>query len=206
MSHRGGGVRKVPKKCHVLFEWPLRNKRAFYKLIHPNLLMKFILGDFIRFEPVTLIPFETKLIDFGMMSTAQIEWFNEYNVKIREEVATILQVIQADCWHLLLSIAFTKHTNVITLKCDAMNFQTKTFFLVSMTEVYIGPVKHLKGWQKQPHLRTDIFKFQCFKTLIDLMYFSKTKQQEENMILTKKKTLMMPTLKLNIIFPLLSKN
>ncbi len=23
MSHGGGGVRKVPKKCHVLFEWPL---------------------------------------------------------------------------------------------------------------------------------------------------------------------------------------
>jgi hypothetical protein len=24
MSHTGGGgVRKVPKKCHVLFEWPL---------------------------------------------------------------------------------------------------------------------------------------------------------------------------------------
>jgi hypothetical protein len=45
--------------------------------------------------PVTLIPFEPKLIDFGMMSTAQIEWFNEYNVKIREEVATILQVIKS---------------------------------------------------------------------------------------------------------------
>jgi hypothetical protein len=25
MSHGGGGVRKVPKKCHVLFEWPLSN-------------------------------------------------------------------------------------------------------------------------------------------------------------------------------------
>ena len=88
--------------------------------------MKFILGDFIRFEPVTLIPFETKLIDFGMMSTAQIEWFNEYNVKIREEVATVLQVIKADCWHLVHNIEFTKelrwfkHTNVISLKCDAM--------------------------------------------------------------------------------------
>ena len=23
MSYGGGGVRKVPEKCHVLFEWPL---------------------------------------------------------------------------------------------------------------------------------------------------------------------------------------
>ncbi len=31
MSHGGGGVRKVPKKCHVLFEWPLRSfKRKHY--------------------------------------------------------------------------------------------------------------------------------------------------------------------------------
>ncbi len=27
MSHKGGpgmGVKKVPKKCHVLFEWPIK--------------------------------------------------------------------------------------------------------------------------------------------------------------------------------------
>ena len=24
VTRGGGGVRKVPKKCHVLFEWPLR--------------------------------------------------------------------------------------------------------------------------------------------------------------------------------------
>lgn len=59
------------------------------------MLLKSFPGDFIQFVPVTLIPFEPKLIDFGMMSTAQIEWFNEYNVKIREEVATILQVIKS---------------------------------------------------------------------------------------------------------------
>jgi hypothetical protein len=67
--------------------------------------VKFTSGDFVRFEPVTLIPFETKLIDFGMMSTAQIEWFNDYNVKIREEVATVLQVIKLSC-HLRFPHAF----------------------------------------------------------------------------------------------------
>jgi hypothetical protein len=41
---------------------------------------------------VTLVPFEPKLIDFGMMSPPQIEWFNSYNRKIREKVATLLKV------------------------------------------------------------------------------------------------------------------
>ena len=27
MSHGGGGIRKVPKKCHVLFEWALNTKK-----------------------------------------------------------------------------------------------------------------------------------------------------------------------------------
>ncbi len=28
MSHGGGGVRNAPKKCHVLFEWPLNLKQS----------------------------------------------------------------------------------------------------------------------------------------------------------------------------------
>ncbi len=30
MSQRGGGVGKVPKKCHVLFEWPLKHIRTCF--------------------------------------------------------------------------------------------------------------------------------------------------------------------------------
>ena len=52
----------------------------------------FNLGQFLQFEPVTLVPFEPKLIDFGLMSPDQIEWFNDYNNKIRERVCPILQV------------------------------------------------------------------------------------------------------------------
>jgi len=25
-GRRGGGARKVPKKCHILFEWPLTHR------------------------------------------------------------------------------------------------------------------------------------------------------------------------------------
>jgi hypothetical protein len=44
------------------------------------------------FEPVTLVPFELKLIDFGLMSPAQIEWFNDYNKQIKDRIVPILMV------------------------------------------------------------------------------------------------------------------
>ena len=39
-------------------------------------------GEFIGFEPATLVPFEPHLINFGMMNPRQIEWLNSYNDKI----------------------------------------------------------------------------------------------------------------------------
>ena len=45
-----------------------------------------LLGDFVQFEPVTLVPFEPKLIDFGLMSVKQIEWLNTYNEIIVNKV------------------------------------------------------------------------------------------------------------------------
>jgi len=43
-------------------------------------------GKFVKFEPVTLVPFEPKLIKFEMMSPEQIEWYNNYNKLIMEQV------------------------------------------------------------------------------------------------------------------------
>lgn len=43
-------------------------------------------GSFIGFEPVTLVPFEPNLIDFSLMTPAQIEWYNDYNSQINEKV------------------------------------------------------------------------------------------------------------------------
>ena len=40
MSHRGevggGGIRKGPKKCHVLFEWPLISNKKTYTVFVIN--------------------------------------------------------------------------------------------------------------------------------------------------------------------------
>ena len=44
-------------------------------------------GSFIKFDTITLVPFEPKLIDYTMMTAAQIQWLNDYNAKI---VSTVL--------------------------------------------------------------------------------------------------------------------
>lgn len=43
-------------------------------------------GDFVKFEPVTLVPFEPKLIDYSLMTVKQLEWLNTYNEIIMNKV------------------------------------------------------------------------------------------------------------------------
>ena len=44
------------------------------------------------FEPVTLVPFEPKLIDFSLMNVKQIEWLNTYNELIVNKVRPRIDV------------------------------------------------------------------------------------------------------------------
>ena len=55
-------------------------------------------GDFVRFEAVTLVPFEPKLIDFELMTTKQIEYFNTYNEKILNQVLPLVQDDRTRTW------------------------------------------------------------------------------------------------------------
>ena len=48
-------------------------------------------GSFLGFEPICLVPFEPKLIDYSLMSEAQIDWLNNYNRLIREKVGPVLK-------------------------------------------------------------------------------------------------------------------
>ena len=48
-------------------------------------------GDFIQFQPVTLVPFEPKLIKFSLLSAEQKTWYNNYNKITRELVGARLQ-------------------------------------------------------------------------------------------------------------------
>lgn len=48
-------------------------------------------GSFYGFSPVCLMPFEPKLIDFGLMNEEQLDWFNRYNAEIRDKVGSELR-------------------------------------------------------------------------------------------------------------------
>jgi len=45
-------------------------------------------GKFIQFEPVTLVPFEPKLIDVTKLSREQMDWLNQYNSLVLNKVGT----------------------------------------------------------------------------------------------------------------------
>ena len=53
----------------------------------------FISGEFIRFESVTLVPYEPKLIDFSLMNPSQIDWFNQYNKNVLKAVIPRLKSV-----------------------------------------------------------------------------------------------------------------
>nr|CAD7606823.1 unnamed protein product [Timema genevievae] len=49
-------------------------------------------GPYLGFEPVTLVPYEPKLIDLNMLSNEQIQWLNNYNAKVIEKVGAELKL------------------------------------------------------------------------------------------------------------------
>jgi len=48
-------------------------------------------GNFISFRPVTLVPFEPKLIRYSKLSPEQIDWLNSYNEQIKADVVPRLE-------------------------------------------------------------------------------------------------------------------
>ena len=48
-------------------------------------------GSFLGFEPICLVPFETKLINYDLLSDSQLDWLNNYNRLIREKVGPVLE-------------------------------------------------------------------------------------------------------------------
>ena len=48
-------------------------------------------GQMLGFEPVCLVPFEPKLIDYDLLSEAHIDWLNGYNALTKERVGRELE-------------------------------------------------------------------------------------------------------------------
>lgn len=47
-------------------------------------------GDFYHFETLTLFPFDTTLVEKGIMTEGEIEWLNAYHNKVYEELSPLL--------------------------------------------------------------------------------------------------------------------
>ncbi|XP_033732213.1 xaa-Pro aminopeptidase ApepP-like isoform X2 [Pecten maximus] len=46
---------------------------------------------FLRFETITLVPYESHLIDYNMLSHTHLDWLNEYNSRVLQKTAPILE-------------------------------------------------------------------------------------------------------------------
>ena len=47
-------------------------------------------GSFVGFEPLTLCPIDTRLIDLTMMTPVEIEWLNNYHHMVAELLLPLL--------------------------------------------------------------------------------------------------------------------
>jgi len=56
----------------------------------PAVFQTQLLNRFYRFQPVTLVPFELKLILPELLNSEQIRWINDYNTRVRHEVGNEL--------------------------------------------------------------------------------------------------------------------
>ncbi|XP_076445432.1 xaa-Pro aminopeptidase 1-like isoform X2 [Babylonia areolata] len=63
-----------------------------------NTTHQFGTAPYMHFQPVALVPFEPKLIDFTLLSTHQIEWLNHYNELTRDHILPLLTSDLAKDW------------------------------------------------------------------------------------------------------------
>jgi len=54
--------------------------------------------QYMTFEMVSLVPFETTLIDFSLMTPKQLNYYNAYNQRIRDQVGPLLKTERALKW------------------------------------------------------------------------------------------------------------
>jgi Xaa-Pro aminopeptidase len=45
----------------------------------------------LEFEAITLVPFDTRLLDVGLMSAAELAWLNSYHQQVAATIGPLLQ-------------------------------------------------------------------------------------------------------------------
>ena len=55
-------------------------------------------GKFLKFEPLTLCPIDTKPIDLGLMTAGELEWLNSYHATVRERLTPFIKDASVKQW------------------------------------------------------------------------------------------------------------
>lgn len=56
------------------------------------------MGEFLKFETMTLYPFDATLVDASMLDRAEIEWFNRYQTRVYDLLAPLLDSDEKRAW------------------------------------------------------------------------------------------------------------
>ena len=48
----------------------------------------------LAFRPLTLVPFDTRLLDRSLLSTAEIDWLNHYHAQVVEQIGPALNLAE----------------------------------------------------------------------------------------------------------------
>ena len=76
---------------HILSNEPGYYKEGAYGIRHETLVLAVAAEDgFLGFETLTLVPFDTSLIDAKLLSAAQIQWLNRYHAEIYKMLSPFL--------------------------------------------------------------------------------------------------------------------
>ncbi|XP_070188539.1 xaa-Pro aminopeptidase 1-like isoform X2 [Littorina saxatilis] len=75
-----------------------------------NTTHKFGDKQFLRFKPITLVPFEPNLIDYSLLSKRQIDWLNDYHKLTQETIEPLLTTALAKDWLKARTKPFTDHS------------------------------------------------------------------------------------------------
>ena len=48
-------------------------------------------GKYLTFNTITMAPIDRKLINIKLMTSAQVDWLNQYHLKVREKVGALYE-------------------------------------------------------------------------------------------------------------------
>ena len=54
------------------------------------------MSPMLKFEPLTLVPFDRKLINKSLLTVEEINWINAYHKKVETEILPLLEPKAAD--------------------------------------------------------------------------------------------------------------